>query len=110
MIRLFNYVDSTHKLLRLVITTCSKHYLYTYNYINVETTIQIKKDLKERLNALRLYPNESYDSVIRRLSEQAADQEPLSKDTIEMIEMSLKDIKESTVYTTDEVRKRLKIA
>ena len=76
----------------------------------METTIQIKKDLKERLNALRLYPNESYDSVIRRLSEQAADQEPLSKDTIEMIEMSLKDIKEGRVYTTDEVRKRLKIA
>ena len=76
----------------------------------METTIQIKKDLKERLNALRLYPNESYDSVIRRLSELAEDEEPLSKDTIEKIEMSLKDIKEGRVYTTDEVRKRLKIA
>ncbi len=76
----------------------------------METTIQIKKDLKERLNALRLYPNESYDSVIRRLSELAEDEEPLSKDTIEKIEMSLKDIKEGMVYTTDEVRKRLKIA
>ena len=40
----------------------------------------------------------------------AESEEPLSKDTIEMIEMSLKDIKESRVYTTDEVRKRLKIA
>jgi predicted transcriptional regulator len=76
----------------------------------METTIQIKKDLKERLNALRLYPNESYDSIIRRLSELAEDEEPLSKDTIEKIEMSLKDIKEGRVYTNDEVRKRLKIA
>jgi predicted transcriptional regulator len=76
----------------------------------METTIQIKKDLKERLNALRLYPNESYDSVIRRLSELADDEEPLSKDIIEKIEMSLKDIKEGRVYTNDEVRKRLKIA
>ena len=76
----------------------------------METTIQIKKDLKERLNALRLYPNESYDSVIRRLSELAEDEEPLSKDTIERIEMSLKDIKEGRVYSTDEVSKRLKIA
>ena len=67
----------------------------------METTIQIKKDLKERLNALRLYPNESYDSVIRRLSELAEDEEPLSNDTIEKIEMSLKDIKEGRVYTTD---------
>ena len=103
-------MDSIHKLLRLAIPTFGKLYLSTYNYINVETTIQIKKDLKERLNALRLYPNESYDSVIRRLSELAEDEEPLSKDTIEKIEMSLKDIKEGMVHTTDEVRKRLKIA
>ena len=76
----------------------------------METTIQIKKDLKERLNALKLYPNESYDSVIRRLSELAVDDEPLSKDTIERIEMSLKDIKEGRLYKTDEVKKSLKIA
>ena len=76
----------------------------------MDATIQIKRDLKERLNALRLYPNESYDSVIRRLSELAVDEEPLSKDTIEMVEMSLKDIKEGRVYITDEMRERLRIA
>ncbi len=76
----------------------------------MDATIQIKRDLKERLNALRLYPNESYDSVIRRLSELAVDEEPLSKDTIEMVEMSLKDIKEGRVYITDETRERLRIA
>lgn len=75
----------------------------------METTIQIKKDLKERLNSLRLYPNESYDSVIRRLSELAEDEEPLSRDAIERIEASLKDIKEGRIYTTEEVKKRLKI-
>ena len=75
----------------------------------METTIQVKKDLKEKLNSLRLYPNESYDSVIRRLSELAEDEEPLSKDTIERIEMSLKDVKEGRVYTTEEVKKRLNI-
>ena len=76
----------------------------------MDATIQIKRDLKERLNALRLYPNESYGSVIRRLSELAVDEEPLSKDTIEMVEMSLKDIKEGRVYITDEMRERLRIA
>ena len=75
----------------------------------MEATIQIKKDLKERLNSLRLYPNESYDSVIRRLSELAEDEEPLSRDAIERIEASLKDIKEGRIYTTEEVKKRLKI-
>ena len=71
--------------------------------------MQIKKDLKERLNSLRLYPNESYDSVIRRLSELAEDEEPLSRDAIERIEESLQDIKEGRIYTTEEVKKRLKI-
>ena len=71
--------------------------------------MQIKKDLKERLNSLRLYPNESYDSVIRRLSELAEDEEPLSRDAIQRIEASLKDIKEGRIYTTEEVKKRLKI-
>ncbi len=80
------------------------------DYMNMETTIQIKKDLKDKLNTLRLYPNESYDSVIRRLSELAEDEEPLSRETIQRIEMSLKDIKEGKVYSTDEVKKRLKIA
>ena len=75
----------------------------------METTIQIKKDFKERLNSLRLYPNESYDSVIRRLSELAEDEEPLSREAIEGIEESLKDIKEGRIYTTEEVKKRLKI-
>ena len=71
--------------------------------------MQIKKDFKERLNSLRLYPNESYDSVIRRLSELAEDEEPLSRDAIERIEESLQDIKEGRIYTTEEVKKRLKI-
>ena len=103
-------MDSIHKLLQHVINIRSKPQLSTYNYTAVETTIQIKKDLKERLNALKLYPKESYDSVIRRLSELAEDEEPLSKDTIEMVEMSRRGIKEGRVYTTDEVWKRLKIA
>ena len=68
----------------------------------METTIQIKRDLKDRLNSLKLYPNESYDSVIRRLSELAIDDEPLSKETIERIEACLKDIKEGKVYTMEE--------
>jgi predicted transcriptional regulator len=76
----------------------------------METTIQIKRDLKERLDSLKLYPKESYDSVIKRLSELAGDDEPLSRGTIERIEMSLNDIKEGKIYTTDEVKKRLKIA
>ncbi|QRF76484.1 hypothetical protein Thermo_02006 [Thermoplasmatales archaeon] len=51
-----------------------------------------------------------YDSVIRRLSELAEDEEPLSNETIQRIEKSLNDINEGRVYTTDEVKKRLKIA
>ena len=79
------------------------------NYINMVTTIQIKKDLKDKLNTLKLYPRESYDSVIRRLSELAEDEEPLSNEAFKMIEMSLKNVKEGRVYSTYEVKKRLTI-
>ena len=48
--------------------------------------------------------------MIMRLSELAEDEEPLSKETVQRIEMSLKDIKEGRVYPTDEAKKRLKIA
>ena len=78
-------------------------------YIIMQTTIQIKKDLKERLDTLKIYGTESYDSVIRRLSELAIDDEPLSKEAIERIESSLRDIKEGRVYTTEEVKKRLNL-
>ena len=73
------------------------------------TTIQIKKVLKKKLDELKVYPNESMDSVIQRLTDMAVDEEPLSADEIKDIEKSLEDIKKGRVYPLGGVKKQLGI-
>lgn len=73
------------------------------------TTIQVKKSIKKKLDMLKIYPNESMDSVIERLTNMAIDEEPLSKDEINDIEQSLDDIKKGKVYSLEKVKKELRI-
>jgi len=72
------------------------------------TTIKIKVPLKNRLNALKIHPRESYTDVIERLVDMAIDDEPLSDATIKAIEESLEDIKMGRVYTLEQVMSELK--
>jgi predicted transcriptional regulator len=73
------------------------------------TTIQVKKNLKKKLDMLKVYPNEPMDSVIERLANMAIDEEPLSKEEIRDIEKSLNDIKKGKVHSLEEVKKDLGI-
>jgi predicted transcriptional regulator len=73
------------------------------------TTIQVKKNLKKKLDMLKVYPNEPMDSVIERLANMAIDEEPLSKEEIRDIEKSLEDIKNGKFYSLDKVKKDLGI-
>lgn len=70
------------------------------------TTIQIKKELKKKLDMLKAYPNETMDQLIERLANSQIDNEPLSKDDIKSIEKSLTDIKAGRVYTLEQVKKK----
>ncbi len=70
------------------------------------TTIQIKKELKKKLDKLKAYPNETMDQLIERLANSQIDNEPLSKDDIKSIEKSLTDIKAGRVYTLEQVKKK----
>ena len=72
------------------------------------TTIKIDTELKDRLNTLKLHPQESYNDVIERLVAMAVDEEPLSQETIRDLERSLEDLKAGRVYTLDEVMAELK--
>jgi len=56
------------------------------------TTVLLKKSTKRRLESLRSKPRESMDSVIARLANMAVDNEPLSREEIDGIRRSLKDI------------------
>ena len=75
----------------------------------METTIQIHRNLKAKLEKLKIHPRESYEKVIQRLIESSIDTEPLSKEEIREIEEGLADIKAGRVYTTKKLKKELGI-
>jgi predicted transcriptional regulator len=75
----------------------------------MKTTIQIEDEIKRMLDELKIHKKESYNLVIKRLIESKIDEEPLSKETIKAIEKSLKEIKEGKVYSTAEVKRKLKV-
>ncbi len=70
------------------------------------TTIQIRKALKKKLDALKAYPNETMDQLIERLADSKIDYEPLSEEDIKGIEKGLADIKAGRIYTLDQVKKK----
>ena len=53
--------------------------------MEIETTIQIKRSLKEKLKGLKRHTRESFESVIARLMDMAVDDEPLSAEDIKDI-------------------------
>jgi len=56
------------------------------------TTIVIQKDLKSRLDEVKLHPRETYNEVIECLLDSTVDDEPLPEETLRAIEEGLEDI------------------
>ncbi|MGE5465441.1 MAG: hypothetical protein ACM3QR_00010 [Syntrophothermus sp.] len=73
------------------------------------TTICIDPNVKSKLDDLKAYKNESYNSVVERLIKMAYDEEPLTDEEIKGIEESLKDIKEGKIYSECEAKRMLRI-
>jgi len=71
------------------------------------TTVLLKKSTKRRLEALKSNPRESMDSVIARLANMVVDEEPLSKEEIERIRISLKDIEAGRVRKMKDVAREI---
>jgi predicted transcriptional regulator len=71
------------------------------------TTVCIKLKVKERLDSLKFYKGESYNSVIERLVAMAFDDEPLSEEEIRSLEASLEDIKAGRIYSSEDVWKEI---
>lgn len=71
------------------------------------TTIQLEERIKTKLDKMKLHPRETYNKVIERLLHNTAEEE-LSPQTIRGIESALNDIKNNRLYSTAEVKKRLK--
>ena len=72
----------------------------------MDTTIQISKDLLEKLRAMKLHTKESYESVIWDLIE---DRMELSEQTKKDIAQAEEDIKAGRVHKWDDVKRELDI-
>ena len=73
------------------------------------TSIQIEKEIKERLDKLKSHPRETYNEVLARMIHVVSqqDDEELSRQTIKNIEKSLAQIKAGKVSPHKGVKKRL---
>ena len=83
------------------------------------TTIQIDKELKERLNRLKIHPRESYNDLISRLVDSYSPEVASRESLIETLEIlsdpemmrgiaqGLEDIKAGRVKTLDQISKEL---
>ncbi len=74
---------------------------------SASSMVEINPKVKERLDHLKLHPEESYSDVIDRLASFALDEEPLDPETKERIAEALKDLKEGRSFTSREIREML---
>jgi predicted transcriptional regulator len=68
------------------------------------TTIQVKEDIRNSLNAMKIHNRETYNDVLERMME---DLQELNKATIRDIKIALKEIESGDYKTHDDVRKEL---
>ena len=72
----------------------------------MDTTIQISKDLLEKLKLMKIHNKESYEDLIWDLIE---DRMEFSEETKKNIAQSEKDIKEGKVSRWEDIKKELGI-
>jgi hypothetical protein len=69
--------------------------------------ISVDTQTKEKLNLLKEYPEEPYNSVIGRLTRMAIDEDELSDEAMQGIEEALEDIKMGRTYSEYEIKKEI---
>ena len=72
----------------------------------MNTTVQISKELKDRLESMKIHPRETYEEVIEDLIESVSE---LSEETKKAIRASEEDVRHGNVHTLDAVKKELGI-
>jgi len=69
--------------------------------------VEINPKVKDRLDHLKLHPEESYSDVIDRIAGIALEEEPLDQEIQDKIAEALDDIKEGQYLTGQEIRMML---
>lgn len=65
------------------------------------TTIQLSKDMKRKLEAIKLHPRETYEEVLERLLE---DLRELNEETKKEIEEAVREIKAGEFRTHEQLK------
>ncbi len=68
------------------------------------TTIQLSREMKEALEAMKLHPRETYEDVLERLLE---DLRELSKETKKEIERAVREIRAGKYRTHEQLEDEL---
>jgi predicted transcriptional regulator len=77
------------------------------NMSTASLLVEINPKVKDRLDHLKLHPEESYSDVIDRIAGIALDEEPIDQKTQDRIAEALNDLKEGRYLTSQEIRKML---
>lgn len=69
--------------------------------------VEINPKVKDRLDHLKLHPEESYSDIIDRLAGIVLDEDPIDQKTQDRIAEALNDLKEGRYLTSQEIRMML---
>ena len=75
----------------------------------MKTTIQVDKKVKDKLEAMKVHPKESYNEIIDRLISVSYDDEELSDETMKDIEKSFEQVRQGRTISNEELKERLGI-
>jgi len=78
-------------------------YMYMGDYMYTSARLEMKT--KDELESLKNYKDESLDSVIKRLIENAKEDNMLSENELDQLEKGLKNIRGGKVKTLEEASK-----
>lgn len=67
----------------------------------MSTMIRVQKDVKQKLDALKMHPRESYNDIICRIID-FCETEELTEEDIQDIEQSLEDLKAKKFKTIEQ--------
>ena len=70
----------------------------------IATTIMISKDLKEELNAMKLFENETYENIINDLIE---DRKFLTQETLKEIAEAETEAKKGETISLEEIKRKM---
>ncbi len=72
-------------------------------------TVKLTPATKARLQSLKIHPRETYEDVIRRLTDLAIDREPVDEDLAEQLRQSDADVEAGRLVDFDEVCDELRL-